>query len=136
MAEDATENPRRQASPGNPPGSASETMPDYTAMRKLALMDAARDLGVQTRKKVVQMSGKKHRTWRPTAEVAADCRTARARQRANTGVNNHVYLQNKDLAQKLSKHRHISLMRFFSRKPGPRAELVKVLGTLLSDGAT
>ena len=41
MSEDAAENPRSQASPGTPPGSASESMPDYENMRKNDLMKAA-----------------------------------------------------------------------------------------------
>ena len=50
--------------------------PDFAAMRKDALMAEARSLGVQTKKDVTKAVGSKHRTWRLTADVAADCAAA------------------------------------------------------------
>ena len=65
---------------------AGDMVPDYAAMRKVVLMAEARDLGVQTRREVVKSDGAKHRTWRPLAEVAADCKTAWERKHETAGA--------------------------------------------------
>ena len=54
--------------------------PDFAAMRKDALMAEARSFGVQIKKDVTKADGSKHRTWRLTADVAADCFAERDRR--------------------------------------------------------
>ena len=61
---------RSYALPGGMPA------PDFTAMSKDDLMAEAKSLGVHTRKEITKADGTKHRTWRPTADVAADCAAA------------------------------------------------------------
>ena len=61
---------RSYALPGGMPA------PDFTAMRKDDLMAEAKSLGVHARQEITKADGTKHRTWRPTADVAADCAVA------------------------------------------------------------
>ncbi len=55
-------------------GTASQALPapDFTAMRKDDLMAEAKSLGVHTRQEITKADGTKHRTWRPTADVAVE----------------------------------------------------------------
>jgi hypothetical protein len=48
--------------------------PDSAAMRKDSFMTEAKALWVQTRKEVAKEECTKHRMWRSTADVAAECR--------------------------------------------------------------
>ena len=48
-------------------------LPNFAAWRKPELMAQAKDLGVKTRKESIKANGAKHRTWRPSAEVAVEC---------------------------------------------------------------
>ena len=47
--------------------------PDFAALRKEDLMNQAKALGVRTRKESIKADGTKHRTWRLSADVAAEC---------------------------------------------------------------
>ena len=52
---------------------ASMMVPDFAVWRKPELMEKAQELGVKTRFERTTSNGKKHRTWRPSADVAVDC---------------------------------------------------------------
>jgi hypothetical protein len=61
-------------------------VPDFAAMLKEDLMSEALRLGVQTRREVIKVDGKKHRTWRLKSEVAQECTEAWRRKKTRESM--------------------------------------------------
>ena len=55
---------------------ADSGMPDFGQMRKADLMQAAKAIGVPTRRQRTRDDGSTYRTWRSTTDVARECQQA------------------------------------------------------------
>ncbi len=60
--------------------------PEFAATRKDSLVAEAKAPGVQTREEVAKADGINHRTWRSTADFAAECRSEWERRHRTRGA--------------------------------------------------